>query len=112
MKTQNLFWVVLLVCITQSFFLIYLSSHIRILEEKVEHLSEEQNKSVELKQAFLSNVKQNFKQRHDKRLETIRAVIRQELDAHHAQLMAAHSGDSKEEDSLKTAETLVEKVSP
>ena len=112
MKTQNLFWVVLLVCITQSFFLIYLSSHIRILEEKVEHLSEEQNKSIELKHEFLTNVQQNFKQRREKRLETIRAVIRQELDAHHAEKMAMHSHQTKDQDSLKAAETLVDKVSP
>ena len=82
MKSENLFWVVLLVCLTQSFFLIYLSSNIKELEFKVSVLSDEYDKSEKLLQRKRSEFQKQFKARKKERLENMRLIIREELSKH------------------------------
>lgn len=79
MKSENLFWVVLFVCITQSFFLIYLSSNIKELETKVAVLSAEKAERKNQKSTYREEKKERKKLREKERLKNIRQIIREEL---------------------------------
>jgi len=93
MKSKHLFWVVLLVCLTQSFFLIYLSSNIKVLETQVSILASEYEKMEQVQLQRREQFQAQFKSRKKERLNSIRMLISEELNKHH----------KKQEDMIKHA---------
>lgn len=104
MKSTHLFWVVLLVCLTQSFFLIYLSSNIKVLEAQVSVLASEYEKMEKAQLQKRDELQSKREMRKKERLENIRLMISEEFDKHLEKQEVVQKHASKETGvSLNTA---------
>ncbi|WP_196140295.1 hypothetical protein [Aliikangiella sp. G2MR2-5] len=92
MKAERLFGAILLICLAQSFFLIYLSSNVKQLDKRVAELSQKTEENAKLSQQnFKSQIHSlAYKMNHissdngtpaSRNFPILREIIRQELSA-------------------------------